>query len=293
MPRGIPRGMAAGASDCERVADVIADLDWSSIGASLDAQGFAKLPAILSPGDCESLAALYTNDAHFRSRIDMARFRFGVGEYKYFAAPLPAIVQTLREDLYAHLAPIANRWSSSRRGGPTCPPRGRHTGRPLQRDEVYPPTLDRFLRTCHSAGQTRPTPLLLSYAAGGYNCLHQDIYGELAFPLQVVFVLSRLGVDYTGGELLLVEQRPRAQSRGHAVAVDQGAAVVFATRERPVEGTRLRSRTKTQASFAEARHSAEGATAARGTYRVVMRHGVSALTSGTRMSLGIIFHDGR
>jgi hypothetical protein len=260
----------------------LADLDWPAIEGSLDAQGFAKLPPLLAASECESIAALYKNDALFRSRIDMARFRFGVGEYKYFAAPLPEIVQTLREDLYVRLAPIANRWS-----------KGRHAGRPLQRGDAYPPTLEGFLRTCHTAGQTRPTPLLLSYAAGGYNCLHQDIYGELAFPLQVVFVLSRLGVDYTGGEFLLVEQRPRAQSRGHALAVEQGAAVIFATRERPVAGTRLRSRTNRPASFGEARHSAEGATAERGSYRVVMRHGVSTLTSGARMSLGIIFHDAR
>jgi uncharacterized protein len=224
----------------------LADLDWPALEGSLDAQGFAKLPPILAAGECESIAALYKNDALFRSRIDMARFRFGVGEYKYFAAPLPAIVQTLREDLYGRLAPIASRWTK----------------------QSFPATLDGFLRKCHAAGQTRPTPLLLSYAAGGYNCLHQDIYGELAFPLQAVFVLSRLGVDYTGGEFLLVEQRPRAQSRGHAITVEQGAAVIFATRERPVTGTR-------------------------GSYRVVMRHGVSTLTSGARMSLGIIFHDAK
>jgi uncharacterized protein len=236
----------------------VADLDWRAVDASLEEQGFAKLPPILSPDECGSLAGLYKNDALFRSRIDMARFRFGVGEYKYFAAPLPAIVQTLREDLYARLAPMANAWTA----------RGRHAGRPLQAGGAFPATLDGFLRRCHAAGQTRPTPLLLSYTAGGYNCLHQDIYGELAFPLQVVFVLSRLGADYTGGEFLLVEQRPRAQSRGHAIAVEQGAAVVFATRERPMTGTR-------------------------GTYRVVMRHGVSTLTTGARMSLGIIFHDAK
>ena len=239
--------MNSTASETSRsVDDAIADLNWLSIDAALDAQGFAKLPALLTPGECESVAALYKDDARFRSRIDMARFRFGVGEYKYFAAPLPPIVQTLREDLYARLAPIANRWTKN----------------------SFPGALDAFLRTCHAAGQTRPTPLLLSYTTGGYNCLHQDIYGEIAFPLQVVFVLSRLGIDYTGGEFLLVEQRPRAQSRGHAIAVEQGAAVVFATRDRPVAGTR-------------------------GTYRVVMRHGVSTLTSGGRMSLGIIFHDAK
>jgi len=247
-------------------------LNWPSIESSLDAQGFAKLPAILTPGECESLAALYQDDALFRSRIDMARFRFGIGEYKYFAAPLPPIVRTLREDLYARLAPIANRWIVRLKPAlsETLTLRQAQGERRVERPSRYryPDTLDGFLRTCHAAGQTRPTPLLLSYSEGGYNCLHQDIYGDLAFPLQVVFVLSRAGIDYTGGEFLLVEQRPRAQSRGHAIAVEQGAAVIFATRERPVAGTR-------------------------GTYRVTMRHGVSTLTSGRRMSLGIIFHDAR
>jgi len=236
-------------------------LDWPSIESSLDVQGFATLPTIIPRDECESLAALYQDDALFRSRIDMARFRFGVGEYKYFAAPLPPIVQTLRGELYARLAPLANRWRVRLKPEVTTGNVDRSTG-------AYPPTLDGFLRECHAAGQTRPTPLLLSYSEGGYNCLHQDIYGDLAFPLQVVFVLSRADADYTGGEFLLVEQRPRAQSRGHAIAVEQGAAVVFATRERPVSGTR-------------------------GSYRVVMRHGVSTLTSGRRMSLGIIFHDAR
>jgi hypothetical protein len=229
-------------------------LDWPAVEESLNADGFARLPAMLTPDECVALQGLYRDEAKFRSRVDMARFRFGVGEYKYFAAPLPAIVQALREELYEKLAPIASRWTSRLKSN------GNAGG--------YPGTLEKFLRKCHAAGQTRPTPLLLSYTAGGYNCLHQDLYGELAFPLQVVFVLSRAGVDYTGGELLLVEQRPRAQSRGHAIAVEQGAAVVFATRDRPVAG-------------------------ARGSYRVVMRHGVSTITSGARMSLGIIFHDAK
>jgi hypothetical protein len=229
-------------------------LDWPTIEESLDTDGFARLPMMLAPDECVALQGLYRDDAKFRSRIDMSRFRFGVGEYKYFAPPLPGIVQILREELYERLAPIANRWVARSK------PDGSRTG--------YPDTLEQFLRKCHAAGQTRPTPLLLSYTAGGYNCLHQDLYGELAFPLQVVFVLSRAGVDYTGGELLLVEQRPRAQSRGTAIAVEQGAAVVFATRDRPVAG-------------------------ARGSYRVVMRHGVSTIRSGARFSLGIIFHDAR
>ena len=236
------------------LADRVRSVDWRAAEASLDAQGFATLPAILGADECAAVADLYQDASRFRSRIDMERFRFGVGEYKYFGSPLPEIVQSLRTELYARLAPTANRWIARLKRRAT-------TGE-------YPPTLDAFLAKCHKAGQGRPTPLLLSYRAGGYNCLHQDIYGELAFPLQVVFVLSRPGVDYTGGELLLVEQRPRAQSRGHALAIGQGAGVVFATRERPVEG-------------------------ARGAYRVVMRHGVGTITSGARMSLGIIFHDAK
>jgi len=232
-------------------------IDWPAVASALDVKGFAELPPLLREDECAALAAMYGDDRRFRSRIEMERFRFGVGEYKYFAAPLPPIVQTLRAELYARLAPIANKWSA------TLKPR---TTAGTGRDE-FPATLDAFAAKCHRAGQTRPTPLLLSYKAGGYNCLHQDIYGALAFPLQVVFALSR-PTDYTGGELLLVEQRPRAQSRGHAVSIPQGAGVVFATRERPVGGTR-------------------------GAYRVVMRHGVSTITSGERMTLGIIFHDAK
>ncbi len=238
------------------VSDQILDrltLDWLGIDASLTAQGFARIPPILTAKDCESLATLYQDDSRFRSRIEMERFRFGAGEYKYFARPLPPIVAALREQLYERLAPIANRWAARLKNRDT---------------REFPGTLDAFLRTCHKAGQTRPTPLLLSYGEGGYNCLHQDIYGDLAFPLQVVFMLSRRDADYTGGEFLLVEQRPRAQSRGHALAIDQGAGVIFATRERPQEGTR-------------------------GAYRVAMRHGVSTVTSGARMTLGIIFHDAK
>ena len=228
-------------------------LDWPEIERSLDAQGFARMPALLTAEDCDAIARLYPDDSRFRSRVEMERFRFGAGEYKYFSLPLPPIVQSLREQLYERIVPIANRWA-----GRLKPPRAK--------GPAFPDTLDRYLRACHAAGQKRPTPLLLSYAAGGYNCLHQDIYGELAFPLQVVFMLSRRDADYTGGEFLLVEQRPRAQSRGHAISIGQGAGVIFATRERPVEG-------------------------ARGPYRVAMRHGVSTVTTGARMTLGIIFHD--
>lgn len=228
----------------------LASTDWRAIGRALDAQGFAPLPVILRADECAELSDIYREEARFRSRVDMERFRFGVGEYKYFAAPLPPLVQALRAELYPRLVPTANRWMAS-----------------LRTDRHYPAGLDAFLGQCHRAGQRRPTPLLLRYEAGGYNCLHQDLYGELAFPLQVVFALSR-EIDYTGGELLLVEQRPRAQSRGHAMAIEQGAGVVFATRERPVAG-------------------------ARGAYRVNMRHGVSTVTSGTRITLGIIFHDAK
>ena len=226
-------------------------IDWGAVATSLDADGFARLPVLLEAEECAAIAALYDDPSRFRSRIDMRRFRFGVGEYQYFASPLPARVQSLREELYAGLAPIANQWSVR-----------------LKADTTYDCCLAGFLDRCRAAGQRRPTPLLLKYTAGGYNCLHQDLYGDMAFPLQVVFALSRREVDYGGGEFLLVEQRPRAQSRGHALAIDQGAAIVFATSHRPVAG-------------------------GRGDYRVVMRHGVSTVTAGTRMTLGIIFHDAR
>src|SRR5581483_6280932 len=172
-----------------QMGNALRAVDWDAVDADLDAQGFARLPAVLTAAECEALAALYSDESRFRSRIDMQRFRFGVGEYKYFAAPLPETVQALRASLYPRLAAVANRWA-------------RALGTP-----EYPPTLDAFLAICHKAGQRRPPPLLLSYGAGGYNCLHQDIYGDVAFPLQVVIVLSRAGVDYTGGEFLLVEQR--------------------------------------------------------------------------------------
>lgn len=249
-------------------------VDWGAAAASLDDRGFAPLPPLLTPDECRALAAMYADDARFRSRIEMERFRFGAGEYKYFAAPLPAIVQELREALYGRLAPIANGW-----GARLSPSRLRRFGAPGKpcatadhtaslQASGYPATLGEFLDRCHRAGQRRPTPLLLTYGAGGYNCLHQDVYGELVFPLQVVVLLSRPDADFTGGEFLLVEQRPRAQSRGHAVRIEQGAGVVFAVRERPAAG-------------------------ARGDSRVSMRHGVSTILSGRRTTLGIIFHDAR
>src|SRR4051812_30829002 len=240
----------------EAIEDRIVAIDWGGVAASLDAHGFAALPVVLDPDECEALAEVYAEDARFRSRIDMSRFRFGVGEYKYFAAPLPVIVQSLREELYARLAPMANAWQL------------RLKSEIKNLKSPFPPRLEDFLSRCHEAGQNRPTPLLLSYTAGGYNCLHQDIYGDVAFPLQAVFALSREGIDYEGGEFLLVEQRPRAQSRGHALRLAQGAGLVFATRERPVAG-------------------------ARGDYRATMRHGVSTVTTGSRMTLGVIFHDAK
>jgi hypothetical protein len=227
----------------------IAGLDWAGLGLTLDERGFATTGPLLSPAECAGAIALWDDPARFRGRVDMARHRFGVGEYRYFAAPLPPLVATLRHELYPHLAPVANRWAAR-----------------LGQAADHPDTLEAFLRHCARHGQTRPTPLLLRYEADGYNCLHQDLYGPVAFPLQVTVLLSQPGRDFTGGQFLLVEQRPRAQSRGETVELRQGEAIVFATRQRPARGTR-------------------------GVYRVAMRHGVSRITSGLRQSLGIIFHD--
>jgi hypothetical protein len=227
----------------------IADLDWEGLERSLWEWGWAKTPPVLSPDECGELIALYSHDQRFRSRVDMARYRFGVGEYKYFAEPLPPTVAALRTHAYRYLHPVANRWEQV-----------------MGKRRRYPEDLEEFLAVCAASGQRKPTPLLLRYEPGGYNCLHQDLYGDVAFPLQVTCVLSRRGADYTGGESLLVEQRPRAQSRGDAVLVEQGEALIFTTRDRPVRG-------------------------ARGYYRATMRHGVSRLLSGQRYSLGVIFHN--
>jgi len=226
-------------------------LDWPAIARALSDRGWATTPPLLSASECAELIALYPHERSFRSRVDMARFRFGEGEYKYFACPLPSVVLALRRHAYPHLAAIADAWSAALGGKPG-----------------YPPDLDGFLAVCAEHGQTKPTPLLLRYEAGGYNCLHQDLYGEVAFPLQMTCLLSRPGADFTGGEFLLVEQRPRAQSRGEVVPLAQGQIVIFATRERPARG-------------------------ARGAYRVTLRHGVSRVTSGERYTLGVIFHDAR
>ncbi|HEY6421389.1 MAG TPA: 2OG-Fe(II) oxygenase [Candidatus Binataceae bacterium] len=227
----------------------IAALDWKRIGRELDERGFAAAGRVLEPAECAELIALYTERERFRNRIVMVRLGYGRGEYKYFARPLPRVVQDLRSALYSKLAPVANRWAGA-----------------LGASERFPPALAGFLERCASNGQLKPTPLVLRYEAGGFNCLHQDVYGSVAFPLQFTCMLSRLGRDYKGGELLFVEQRPRAQSRGDALTLAEGEAVVFANRYRPVAG-------------------------ARGYYRTTMRHGVTTITSGVRFALGVIFHD--
>ena len=225
------------------------DLDWSRIGSELDREGSAVIPGLLTADQCRSVAALYPQDGLFRSRVDMARHGFGRGAYKYFAYPLPDPVDELRTVLYGPLAKIGNRWNVALGLAPR-----------------YPATHEEFLRLCHDAGQTRPTPLILRYGAGDYNRLHQDLYGEHVFPLQLAILLSRPSEDFTGGELVLTEQRARMQSRPEVVPLNQGDGVVFAVHHRPVEGPR-------------------------GVSRAVMRHGVSRLRSGERLTLGVIFHD--
>jgi hypothetical protein len=222
---------------------------WPKVAADLQRHGCAVIEGALSPRECEQLATLYDDHARFRSKIVMKRHGFGSGEYQYFSYPLPQIVKSLRTALYPPLAEIANGWMAA-----------------LKSDGRYPSSHAEFLERCHDAGQSRPTPLLLRYGPGDYNCLHQDLYGEHVFPLQVAFLLSRPGEDFTGGEFVLTEQRPRMQSRVEVVPLRQGDGVIFAVNERPVQGTK-------------------------GVYRVKMRHGVSRLRSGHRHTLGIIFHD--
>lgn len=229
----------------------VAQADWPALARDLDNQGCAVIEGLLTPQQCAAVAALYPQEQHFRSHIVMARHGFGKGEYRYFKYPLPDLVANLRGALYPRLAPIANAWNE-RMGIATR----------------YPDTHAAFLARCHDSGQTRPTPLLLQYAPGDFNCLHQDLYGELAFPLQVAILLSEPGRDFTGGEFVLTEQRPRMQSRAEVVPLRQGDAVAFAVHHRPVQGTR-------------------------GSYRVNLRHGVSRIRSGQRHTLGIIFHDAR
>jgi len=230
-------------------ADPLAVIDWHEIVASLDDRGYATTPPLLTAAECRGLAALYPREDAFRSRVIMQRYSFGRGEYKYLCYPLPSAVEGLRQAIYPLLAPIANRWRER-----------------LHEEGRFPPSLDAYLEQCHAAGQERPTPLLLKYEVGDYNCLHQDLYGDLVFPLQLTVLLSAPEEDFTGGEFLLVEQRPRAQSKGEVVPLRRGEAVIFPVHHRPVEGTR-------------------------GPYRVTMRHGVSRLRSGQRYTLGIIFHD--
>jgi hypothetical protein len=229
----------------------VESIDWASVSAHLDDWGWAPFGRLLTANECDALARLYADDSVFRSTVVMARHGFGRGEYKYFAYPLPDIIAALRPLLYARLVPIANRWNES-------------MGIAMR----YPPTHADFIKRCHQAGQTRPTALLLRYAEGDYNCLHQDLYGEHVFPLQVVILLSEPGKDFSGGEFVLTEQRPRMQSRAEVVPLGRGDAAVFAVHHRPVRGTR-------------------------GSYRVNLRHGVSRLRSGHRYTAGIIFHDAK
>jgi uncharacterized protein len=224
-------------------------MDWERISNDLDAQGSAVIENLISSEECKALTALYPAEERFRSRVVMGRHGFGRGEYKYFRYPLPDVIARLRTAIYPHLAPIANRWNTA-----------------MGMNVRFPEKHAQFLERCHAAGQRRPTPLLLQYRAEDYNCLHQDLYGEHVFPLQVTILLSEPGRDFTGGEFVLTEQRPRMQSRPEVVQLKQGDAVIFAVDQRPVQGTR-------------------------GVYRVKLRHGVSRVRSGHRHTLGIIFHD--
>jgi hypothetical protein len=241
-------GLAVG-TDGVAVEARIAAIDWSQANAELDAQGAGVIPGLLPPQACAELAALYPRDELFRSRVVMARHGFGRGEYRYFGYPLPPLVERLRTALYPALVPLANRWQQA-------------MGLPVR----FPPRHADFIASCHAAGQQRPTPLLLQYGAGDYNCLHQDLYGEQVFPLQLVLLLAQPGRDFEGGEFVMTEQRPRMQSRPMVLPLQQGDAAVIAVHQRPVQGTR-------------------------GAYRVKLRHGVSRVRAGQRHTLGIIFHD--
>jgi hypothetical protein len=231
------------------IIDRIAALDWRQLGGALDEHGFTVTGPLLEPSDCRALIDAYAAPERFRSRVVMARHNFGRGEYQYFAYPLPGLVDDLRAAIYPYLASIANRWAAA-----------------MKSNSIFAPTLAEMLERCHAKGQCRPTPLILKYGAGDYNCLHQDLYGELYFPLQIAVLLSRPTEDFTGGEFVLTEQRPRMQSRAHVVPLREGEGVIFAVNERPVCGKR-------------------------GYYRVKMRHGVSEIQTGARYTLGVIFHD--
>jgi len=247
MPRAAQK-----TSEAQSIAERVDGLDWRAVADSLSERGYAVTAPILLREEGASLAAMYGDETRFRSRIVMERYRFGVGDYKYFDNPLPENVASLRSAAYPHLAVVANEWAEN--FGEKSP--------------RFPAEYAAFLKSCHKAGQAKPTPLLLQYEAGGYNCLHQDIYGEVAFPLQMVFLLGQQGRDWEGGEFLLVEQQPRAQSKAEVVHADQGQAIIFTTRYRPIRGTR-------------------------GYYRVNMKHGVSRVHRGTRYTLGVIFHDAK
>lgn len=234
------------------IAERIDALDWKKAEQSLSERGYAVTEPILAIAECKSLAGLYNDAKRFRSHVVMERYRFGVGDYKYFANPLPKIVTELRTNAYPHLAEVANHWTEML---------GESTPR-------FPQEHAAFLNICNRAGQTKPTPLMLHYESGGFNCLHQDLYGEVSFPLQMVFLLGQHGRDWDGGEFILVEQQPRAQSKPQVVTADCGQAIIFTTRYRPVKGVR-------------------------GYYRVNVRHGVSRVHTGTRFTLGIIFHDAK
>lgn len=227
------------------------DIEWKQVRENLDANGFAVIPSLLTPLECARLKDLYADEKLFRATINMERYRFGKGEYKYFNYPLPAMLVDLRQNLYRGLVPVANEWMER-----------------LNIDRRYPDELRKFLSDCHSANQVRPTPLILRYETGGFNTLHQDLYGDVFFPFQVVCMLSQPGNDFQGGEIVFVEQLPRAQSRAVVLAPSQGDAIVFTTNFRPVKGTR-------------------------GYYRAKMKHGVSPVREGKRHTLGIIFHDAK
>jgi len=231
------------------IAARLAAVDWAEAGRALDECGYARLDGVLTPAECAEIAAWYDDDKRFRSTVVMARHGFGDGEYKYFTYPLPPLIDALRREAYPPLATVANRWAER-----------------LGEKSAFPATLDRFTRLCHAAGQKKPTPLVLRYGAGGYNRLHQDLYGAIAFPVQMAILLSRPGTDFDGGEFILAEQKPRMQSRAEVIPLLQGDAVLFAVNERPVAGTR-------------------------GYFRARMRHGVSTIRAGHRATLGIIFHD--
>jgi uncharacterized protein len=231
------------------IANRLAELDWTALHQSLWERGYALTPSLLTPDECTSLSEMYSDDKRFRSHIIMSRYRFGCGDYKYFDYPLPPLVQELRRHSYAYLVPVANEWN-----------------RALGVSGSFPEEHEQFLAVCQQHGQTRPTPLVLHYEADDFNCLHQDLYGAVAFPLQLTCFLSRVGIDYEGGEFVLVEQQPRAQSKAEVMAPEQGQILIFATRYRPVKGSR-------------------------GYYRTNLRHGVSRVKRGIRFTLGVICHD--